>query len=86
MIVFDQHAVREVQAVVVPAAAANCVFIEHAQAGHGLARIQNAGLGALHGINKLAGESGDAAQPLQHVQYHPLAGEKDTGVVAHHGN
>src|SRR5947209_19996694 len=39
VIVLDEHSIGEVEAVVVPATAADSVFIQHTQAGDGLARI-----------------------------------------------
>jgi hypothetical protein len=71
---------------VVAAAAAHGVFIEHAQSGDGLARIQDARLGAVNGVHELAGIGGDPAQPLQKIEDDALAAEQRARVVAHHGD
>ena len=76
MVVLDQHAVAKIEAMVEAAAAGHGVFVEHAQSGHGFARVENAGLGAGNLVHVLAGGGGDAAHALQHVQDHPLAGEQ----------
>ena len=55
VIVLDEHSIGEVEAVVVSAPAADRVFIQHAQAGDGLARIQNAGVRAGDGVHKFLG-------------------------------
>ena len=57
-----------------------------AQAGHGFARVENAGLGPAHGFDKLAREGGDAAHALQEVQDHALTGKKDARIVPDDGD
>src|SRR5215475_7533911 len=42
MIVLEQDTVREIQAVVLPAAATDGIFVQYAQARGSLARVQNA--------------------------------------------
>ena len=53
----------------------------HAQAGRGLARVENARLGAGHGFHELAGQGGDAAHALQKIQDHALAGKNHARIV-----
>ena len=42
VVVLDQHAVGKIEAVILAAAAAHRILVDHAQAGRGLARIENA--------------------------------------------
>ena len=60
---------------VLPAAQAHGPFIQHPQAGHGLARVQDHGLRAGHGIHEAPRHRRDARHALQEVQRHPLAGQ-----------
>ena len=86
VIVLDQHSVGKIQAMVLTAAAAHCVLVEHPQAGRGLAGVEDACPGPGNRIHKLASQGGDAAQPLQKVQNHALAGKNHARVVPHHRN
>ena len=52
MVVLDQHGVIEAEAVVDAAARAHRVFLQGAQAGHGLARAADARLVALHRLDQ----------------------------------
>src|SRR5262249_45856423 len=54
--------------------------------GNGLAGVQNLGAGAMHGVDELARQGGDAAQALQYVENHALAAEQHARVVADDGN
>ena len=54
-------------------------FFQRAQAGGGLAGIEDAAAGARHGVGELAGQRGDAAQALQEIERHALALEQQAG-------
>src|SRR5258708_22853196 len=71
---------------IVAASATDGIFIEHAQAGHGLARVKNACLRALDSIDKSASHGGNAAQALQDIQDHAFTGKQNARVVPDHGN
>ena len=61
VIVFDEDAVLQIEAVIDAAAAADGVFIEHAEAGDGFAGVEDLGFCAGDGFDELVGEGGDAA-------------------------
>jgi hypothetical protein len=54
MVALDQDTIREVEPVILSAAATHRILINHAQAGRRFACVENACLGALHSIHKLA--------------------------------
>ncbi len=85
MIVLDEDAGGEVDAVVGASAALDRVFLKDAQAGDGLAGVEDAGMGALNGVNIGAGEGGDAAEVLHQVEDDALATEEYACVVADDG-
>ncbi len=88
VVVLDQDAVLQVEAVVEAAAAADGVFIERAQAGDGLAGVEDFGL-RLHGgdgADVLVGERGDAGHALHQVEDDALGGEDAGGVGADDGD
>ena len=66
---------------VLSAAATHRVFVDDAQAGRGLSGIENAGFRAVHGFDKLAGDSRDATHALQEIQNHTLARKYNSGVM-----
>ena len=68
MVVFNQNAVGQIQAVVPAAAHADAVLVQKAMAGGGFAGVHNAGAGAGHGGHIAAGGGGDAAHPLHKVE------------------
>ena len=76
MIFLDQDGFAEVLAVVLAAAHADRIFFEGAQAGRRLSRIQNLRSGAFDGAHKSARQRGDAAEALQQIQSHALAGQQ----------
>src|SRR5262249_36035276 len=86
VVVLDENAVGQIQAVVHAAATAHSVLVEHPPAGNGLARVENAGVRADHGIHIFAGERCDSAHALQYVQYYALAGEQYARVVPHYSD
>ena len=71
---------------ILSAAAAHRILVEHAQARRGFAGVENARLGAGNRVHKFARQGSDSAQPLQEVQNHALAGKNDARVVADHRN
>ena len=73
MIIFDEHAVGEIQAMIESAAAAHGVLVENAQAGSSLASIENARPGSGDGVDEFPRQSCNAAHALKKVQYHAFA-------------
>ena len=55
VIALDQNAVGKIEPMALAPAAADSVFIQHAQTGNGLARVQHLGFGAGDGIHILPG-------------------------------
>src|SRR4051812_2628047 len=82
VIVFDKHAVGEIKPMVLSATTTNGIFVEHAQADHSFAGVEDPGLGALDGVDKLPGHGCGAAEALQHVENDPFAREDDASVMA----
>src|SRR5581483_9513701 len=74
VVVLDEDAIGEADAVVVPAALADGVLLQEPPAGGGLARVED--LAAAAGdIDVAARQRGDAAEPLQEVQGRALRGQ-----------
>src|SRR5579884_2002289 len=73
VVVFDQNSVEETLPVIHGAAGRRRIFFEQPQAGRGLARIQYLYAGTADGLNILAGQCGDSAQPLDKVKRHAFA-------------
>ena len=86
VVVLDENAGGEIDAMIGSAAAEDGVFFEGAQAGDGLARVEDAGVGALDGVSVFARERGDAAEVLEQVENDALATEQDAGIVANDGD
>ena len=87
MIVLDQNGIVQPHAVVVPAAAADRVLLEHPPPRSGLARIENDRPGALDGRHEPSRERRDATQPLKEVQGRALEcqdGTDRTGDLGDH--
>jgi len=55
MIVLDEDSIGKIEAVILAAAAAHGVFVDHAQAGRGFASIEDTGVGAGDGVDEFAG-------------------------------
>ena len=68
VVVLGQHAVEEAEAVVGAAAGADGEAFEFAESGGGFAGVEDEGFGAVHRVNKAAGEGGDAAEALEEVE------------------
>src|ERR1700721_1020436 len=71
---------------ILASAAADRVLVDYAQSWRRLARIKNAGLRAGDCVDKFAGESRNAAHPLQKIEHDTLAGEDYPRVVLDHGD
>ncbi len=84
VIALDQHAVGEIQPVILPAAAAHRVLVNHAQPRRRLARIENSHVRALDRIHKLAGGGRDSGHALQKIQDHPLTRQNHPRVMPDH--
>src|SRR6185437_15513843 len=74
----------KIQPMVLPAAAAHCVLVEDPQPGRGLPGVEDACPGPGNRIHEFASQGGDAAQPLQKVEDHALAGKHDARIVPQH--
>ena len=85
VIVLDENAGGEIDAVIGASAAEDRVFFKGAHAGDGFARVEHAGVRALNRVGKLARERGDAAEVLQQVENDALATEQHARVVANDG-
>ena len=68
VVVLDQHAGREIHAVVRAAAGAHGVLLERAPAGRRLPRVEDLRLRALHRVDVARRERRDARQALHEVQ------------------
>ena len=78
MVVFYQHAVGEVGAVVASAAADDRVFLRQAQTGQRFARVEDDGRGVRYARDVRGGRGRGAGQRLQQVQRAALCAE-DSG-------
>ena len=76
MVVFDEQAVIQAHAVVMPPTGEDGVFVEEAQTGHGFAGVEDLSGGALDAADKFLREGGDAAHALEKIQDHALGGEE----------
>ncbi len=75
MIVLDEDAVLQVEAMIDASAAADCVLVEGAQTGYGFARVEDFCLCAGDGFDELVSQGCDAAHALHEVENYALAGE-----------
>ena len=76
VIFLEQDGVVQSHAVIRAAAAGHRVSLRRAQAGQGLARVQQPGFRALEGIRVLADESGRAGQQLQKIEGGALSAQE----------
>src|ERR1700728_1165560 len=86
VVVLDEDAVGEVEAMVLAAAAGDGVFVQQAQPGHRLARVQHFRFGALHLVDVAARDGSDAAHALHQVEDDALAGKQNVCGRADDGN
>ena len=68
MIVLDEHLVEQTEAVVMAATARHRVLLQPAQAGRGLAGVENPGAGPLDRRDKLIRQGRDAAKALNKIK------------------
>jgi hypothetical protein len=80
VVFLDQDAVIEAEAVVGAAAAGDGVFLRQAQAGQGLAGVDDACAGAGHGVDVEARDGGGGREQLQEIEGGALGGEQGAGV------
>ena len=73
VVVLDQDPRRQIRSVVVAASGTHGVFFQGAHAGHGLARIGDAQLGAAGRRHVGLGQGGDAGQPLDEIKRRAFA-------------
>src|ERR1700758_2586439 len=69
---------------ILAAAAAHRIFVDHAQAGSSLARIENARSSSGHGFDKFARQGGDAAHALQKIQDDPFTRKNHPRIMSDH--
>ena len=81
VVVLDQHRVVQAEAMIAAAAHAHGVFLQGAQARHGLARAGHARAIRRHGPRDRCGGGGDAAQVAQEVQRHALGRQHGAGAA-----
>ncbi len=79
VIILDQHRVIEAEAVIVPAAAAHRVFLERAETRRGLARTNDARLGAADLGDIGGGERRHAGETAEEIQRRALGGKDRRG-------
>jgi hypothetical protein len=79
VVFLDEEGVEQADAVVVTAATAHRVLLGDAQAGDGLAGIQQPHAGARDLVGVVPAAGGGARQQLQEIQSAALAGEQRAG-------
>jgi len=75
MVVLDEKPVVEAEAMVDAAAAAHGIFLQGAQAGRGLAGIEDLRFRAGHGLDEEAGPGRHAGKLLEEIEGAPLGGQ-----------
>ena len=75
MVPFNQDAIVQAQAVISPATHAHRVFLQAAQSGRRLARVKKFRACSGQLLLQSAGVGGDAAEVLEKIQRHALAGQ-----------
>ena len=79
VVVLGQNAVEQSEAVVCPASGADRDAFEFAKSGSRLARVEDDGFRAGHGIDEAAGQRGYPAEALEEVEGGAFGGEQCTG-------
>ena len=74
MIVLHQDHVVQAEAMIVPAATKDRVFLEPTPARSRLAGIEDPGVSALNRRDKLSGQSRDPGKPLEKIESDSLGG------------
>ena len=85
MVVLDEDARGQVDAMIGSSAALHGILFKDAKTGHGLARIQDMCVGAMHGVHVCPRERCDAAEMLHQVEDHTLAAQQHPRIVADDG-
>jgi hypothetical protein len=75
VIVLDENTIEKSHAMIHASSAGNRVFIQHAKAGYGLARIYYASPSALNAVDKPPRDGRDAAHALKDVDRGPLGNQ-----------
>ncbi|GBE03558.1 hypothetical protein BMS3Abin09_00475 [bacterium BMS3Abin09] len=81
MVVFDQHTVKEPEAVVRSLAGLYSVFVEESEAGGGLSGIGYPGLEPFYGLHIFIGKCGDTGKSLENIKRCPFGGQKAAGAA-----
>lgn len=81
VVILQHDAVEEAEAVVPGAAAGDGVFLEHAVARGGFARIEQSGAAGAEGCDVGGGGGGDAGKALEKIEGDALGGEKGARVA-----
>ena len=68
MVVFDEHAIAQIEAVVVSSTQANRFFFQATQSGCGLAGVEYSRTGSLERAGTLRCEAGDTGEVSQEIQ------------------
>ena len=76
MVFLDQHAVGQADALVMPAASLDRMFLCHAQAGQGLARVHDFRLRAFNCLNVTPRQGGNGGKRLQKIQRRALGSQQ----------
>ncbi|MNP09637.1 hypothetical protein D3C76_1017510 [compost metagenome] len=79
MVLFDEIGVIEADAVVFAATAGDGIFLGAAQAGQGLAGVEQSALGPRQLGHVTGGQGGDPGEGLHEVQGIALAGQQHPG-------
>ena len=76
VVVLDQHAIRQPEAVVVPPTVTHRRLLQRAQPRRRLSGVHDARLRFAHGVDVARGQGGHTGETLQQVQRDPLPGEQ----------
>jgi hypothetical protein len=85
VVVLDQDRVEEAHAVIGDASGGRGALFEGAHSGGGLARVEDAAVGAGHGVGVLARQRCDAAEALEEIEGDAFALKQRTRIAFHRG-
>ena len=85
VVVLDEDAAGQVETVIGASSGEHGILFQRAQPWDGLAGVEHVGFRAVHGVDILASQGGDAAKVLHEIENHALAAEQDLSIVANHG-
>src|SRR5437016_2920473 len=83
VIILDENRIVEAHAMIRDSSRGGCHLFQAAQAGRGLASVEDAAGGPGDTVDVTGGERRDAAQALQKIQRYTLAGEQRAGVAGY---